>query len=240
MSAWKLQWQRLADRVDAFSLRERGLIFLAIALVLIVSVNLLLIDPLLTRSKNLQQRIVQDELQIQAMRSQIEELVAAANIDPDAALKARLENLRLQSEQAAVALQDIQSGLVPPQRIPALLQDLLRHSRSVSLVAMKTLPVETLGVAGPAAISSASAEAGASASERTGPSTGPVGAVYRHGVEITVQGSYMDLLSYLDGIEALPWQMFWGKADVDGKNYPTVTLTLRLHTLSLDEEWLTL
>lgn len=238
MSAWKLQWQRLADRVDAFSLRERGLIFLAIALVLIVSVNLLLIDPLLTRSKNLQQRIVQDELQIQAMRSQIEELVAAANIDPDAALKARLENLRLQSEQAAVALQDIQSGLVPPQRIPALLQDLLRHSRSVSLVAMKTLPVETLGVAGPAAISSASAEAGAG--ERTDPSSGPVGSVYKHGVEITVQGGYLDLLSYLDGIEALPWQMFWGKADVDGKNYPTVTLTLRLHTLSLDEEWLTL
>lgn len=238
MSAWKVKWQRLADRVDAFSLRERALIFLAIALVLIVSVNLLLIDPLLTRSKNLQQRIVQDELQIKTMRSQIEELVAAANTDPDAALKARLENLRLQSEQTAATLQDIQSGLVPPQRIPALMQDLLRHSRSVSLVAMKTLPVETLGVAGAAAISSTSADAGAG--ERTDLSTGPVGAVYKHGVEITVQGSYLDLLSYLDSIEALRWQMFWGKAEVDGKNYPTVTLTLRLHTLSLDEAWLTL
>ena len=238
MSAWKVQWQRLADRVDGFSLRERALIFLAIALVLIVSVNLLLIDPLLTRSKNLQQRIVQDELQIKAMRSQIEELVAASNSDPNAALKTRLEDLRLQSEQAATTLQDIQSGLVPPQRIPALLQDLLLHSRSVSLVAMKTLPVETLGVAGAASISSTSADTGAG--ERTDPSTGTVGEVYKHGVEITVQGSYLDLLSYLDGIEALPWQMFWGKADVDGKNYPTVTLTLRLHTLSLDEAWLTL
>ena len=238
MSAWKVKWQRLADRVDGFSLRERTLIFLAIALVLVVSVNLLLIDPLLTRSKNLQQRIVQDELQIKAMRSQIEELVAASNSDPNAALKARLEDLRLQSEQAATTLQDIQSGLVPPQRIPALLQDLLLHSRSVSLVAMKTLPVETLGVAGAASISSTSADAGAG--ERTDPSTGTVGEVYKHGVEITVQGSYLDLLSYLDGIEALPWQMFWGKADVDGKNYPTVTLTLRLHTLSLDEAWLTL
>lgn len=238
MSAWKVQWQHLADRVDAFSLRERALIFLAIALVLVVSVNLLLIDPLLTRSKNLQQRIVQDDLQIKAMRTQIEELMTAANADPDAALKARLDNLRLQSEQAAETLQDIQSGLVPPQRIPALLQDLLRHNRSVSLVAMKTLPVETLGVAGAPAINSTPAAVGAG--ERTEPSAGPVGAVYKHGVEITVQGSYLDLLRYLEGIEALPWQMFWGKADVDGKNYPTVTLTLRLHTLSLDEAWLTL
>lgn len=238
MSAWTDQWQRLADRIDALSLRERALIFLAIALVLIVSVNLLLIDPLLTRSRNLQQRIVQEELQIKAMRAQIEELVAASTTDPDADLRLRLESLRLQSEQAAETLQDIQSGLVPPQRIPALLQDLLRHNRSVSLVAMKTLPVEMLGVAGPAAASVP--PAGATAGERTGPPAGPMGAVYKHGVEITVQGSYLDLLRYLEGIEALPWQMFWGTADVDGKDYPTVTLTLRLYTLSLDEAWLTL
>jgi len=238
MNAWKVQWQRLAQRVDAFSLRERALIFLAIALMLIVSVNLLLIDPLLTRSKNLRQRIVQDELQIKAMRTEIEGLMTAANADPDAALKARLDSLRLQSEQAAETLQDIQSGLVPPQRIPALLQDLLRHNRSVSLVAMKTLPVETLGVAGAAAITNTPAAVGAG--ERAQPSAGPVGVVYKHGVEITVQGSYLDLLRYLEGIETLPWQMFWGKADVDGKDYPIVTLTLRLHTLSLDEAWLTL
>jgi MSHA biogenesis protein MshJ len=238
VSAWTDQRQRLADRIDALSLRERALIFLAVALVLIVSVNLLLIDPLLTRSRNLQQRIVQEELQIKAMRAQIEESVAASTADPDADLRLRLESLRLQSEQAAETLQDIQSGLVPPQRIPALLQDLLRHNRSVSLVAMKTLPVETLGVATTAAASVP--PAGAAAGERTEPPAGPMGAVYKHGVEITVQGSYLDLLRYLEGIEALPWQMFWGTADVDGKDYPTVTLTLRLYTLSLDEAWLTL
>jgi MSHA biogenesis protein MshJ len=238
VSAWKVQWQRLADRIDALSLRERALIFLAAALALIVSVNLLFIEPLLTRGQNLQQRVVREEVQIKAMRAQIEELAAASSIDPDADLRLRLESLRLQSEQASDTLQDIQSGLVPPQRMPALLQDLLRHNRAISLVAMRTLPVETLGVADAAAVSAASASA--AAGERAEPPAGPVGAVYKHGVEITVQGSYLDLLRYLEGIEALPWQMFWGTADVDGKDYPTVTLTLRLYTLSLDEAWLTL
>ena len=238
MSALAVRWQRLADRIDALSLRERALIFLAVALVLIVSVNMLLIDPLLTRSRNLQQRIVQEELQIKAMRAQLEELVAASTTDPDADLRMRLESLRLQSEQAGETLQGIQSGLVSPQRMPALLQDLLRRNRSVSLVAMRTLPVETLGVAG--ATAADTPPAGAATGERTDPSAGPMGAVYKHGVEITVQGSYLDLLRYLEGIEALPWQMFWGTVDVDGKDYPTVTLTLRLYTLSLDEAWLTL
>lgn len=238
MNALTLRWQRLADRVDALSLRERALVFVAVALGLIMSVNMLLIDPLLLRSRNLQQRIVQEELQIKAMRAQIEELEAAAATDPDADLRLRLESLRLQSEQAAETLQDIQSGLVPPERMPAMLQDLLRQNRSVSLVAMRTLPVETLGVAGPTATDTA--PGGAPAGERDEPSAGPMGAVYKHGVEITVQGSYLDLLRYLEGIEALPWQMFWGTVDVDGKDYPTVTLTLRLYTLSLDEAWLTL
>jgi len=50
----------LAERIDAMSLRERALIFLAVAMVLIVLVNTLLIDPLLTRHKKLQQQIRAD------------------------------------------------------------------------------------------------------------------------------------------------------------------------------------
>lgn len=238
MSAWKEQWQRLADRVDALSLRERALIFLAIAIGLVVLVNLLLIEPLLARHKSLQQRIVQEEQEINAMRVQIQALAVAASSDPDAPFKRRLAQLRMQSEKTAETLEDIQSGLVPPQRIPALLQDLLRHNRSVSLVAMKTLPVQALGVPAVAAVNTAPGDG--AGPDRAGQPATPVSTVYKHGVEITVQGSYLDLLRYLDGIESLPWQMFWGTAEVDGQNYPTVTLTLRLYTLSLDEAWLTL
>ena len=232
MSALKAQWQRLADRVDAMSLRERALIFLAIAIVLIVLVNTVLIDPLLTRHKKLQQEITQTQEKTSAMLAQIQTLVKTWNVDPDIALRSRLAQLREQSDQTGKTLEDIQSGLVSPQRMPTLLEDILRHNRSLHLVALKTLPVKVLGepdttVAGEAA----------KPAQAQKPTT-PESVVYKHGVEITLEGSYLDLLHYLTEIEALPWHVFWGKADVDVEKYPKVTLTLRLYTLSLDKAWL--
>ncbi|HUW29966.1 MAG TPA: type II secretion system protein GspM [Sulfuriferula sp.] len=236
MSTLKAQWQRLADRVDAMSLRERALIFLAVAMVLIVLVNTVLIDPLLVRHKKLQQQIAQTQEKTNAMQTQIQTLVKTWNVDPDIALRSRLAQLREQSEQTGKTLEDIQSGLVPPQRMPALLEDILQHNRSLRLVALKTLPVTVLGKPEATAAGKAAGEADKPVQAQK-PAT-PESIVYKHGVEITVEGSYLDLLRYLTEIESLPWHMFWGKADLDVEKYPKVTLTLRLYTLSLDKAWL--
>jgi MSHA biogenesis protein MshJ len=232
MSTIKAQWQRLADRVDAMSLRERALIFFAIAIALIVLVNTLLIDPLLTRHKKLQQEITQTQEKTSAMSAQIQMLVKTWNVDPDMALRSRLAQLREQSDQTGKTLENIQSGLVSPQRMPTLLDDILRHNRSLHLVALKTLPVKILGEP-----ETTTAEVAVQPVPVQKPTT-PASIIYKHGVEITLEGSYLDLLRYLTEIEALPWHVFWGKADVDVENYPKVTLTLRLYTLSMDKAWL--
>jgi MSHA biogenesis protein MshJ len=62
--------------------------------------------------------------------------------------------------------------------------------------------------------------------------------IYKHGVKITVRGSYADLLQYLTALEKLPTQMFWGVAKMDVVKHPTVELTLTLYTLSLEKTWL--
>ena len=236
MSALKAQWQAWAERIDAMSLRERALIFLAVAMVLIVLVNTLLIDPLLTRHKKLQQQIAQTQEKTSAMQRQIQTLVNSWNVDPDVALRARLAQLREQSERTGKTLEDIQSGLVPPQRIPVLLEDILKHNRSLRLVALKTLPVTVLGEPDTAATGKTPGEADKPAQPQKRAT--PESLVYKHGVEITLEGSYLDLLRYLTEMESLPWHMFWGKADMDVEKYPKVTLTLRLYTLSLDKAWL--
>ena len=43
---------------------------------------------------------------------------------------------------------------------------------------------------------------------------------------------------YLQTLEKLPTQMFWGMAKMDVVKYPQVELTLTLYTLSLDKTWL--
>lgn len=55
-----------------------------------------------------------------------------------------------------------------------------------------------------------------------------------------MQGSYLDLLSYLRTLEALPWHMLWGRISLVADKYPQSTLTITIYTLSLNETWLSL
>lgn len=64
--------------------------------------------------------------------------------------------------------------------------------------------------------------------------------LYRHGVEMVLQGSYPDMVAYMEALERLPVQLFWGKAQLDARSYPDAKLTLTLYTLSLDDKWLKL
>ncbi len=64
--------------------------------------------------------------------------------------------------------------------------------------------------------------------------------LYRHGVEIVLQGSYLDMINTMQALEALPVQLFWGGARLDAQQYPEARLILTLYTLSLDEQWMKL
>ena len=61
--------------------------------------------------------------------------------------------------------------------------------------------------------------------------------VYKHGVEVVVEGSYASLLAYVARLEHQPWQVYWGKT-VLSADYPKVVVSLTLYTLSLDRAWL--
>jgi MSHA biogenesis protein MshJ len=62
--------------------------------------------------------------------------------------------------------------------------------------------------------------------------------VYRHGIEITVTGAYLDLLGYLADLERLPTQLYWSSLEIDASRYPRHTMRLVVYTLSLDRAWL--
>jgi MSHA biogenesis protein MshJ len=115
---------------------------------------------------------------------------------------------------------------------------------------MKTLPVTGMSETFAAAAAPAAAVTPAVPAAQPAPANQPgqPAAVvhkprellYRHGVEIVLQGSYLDMISYMAALEALPVQLFWGKASLDAQQYPNSRLTLTLYTLSLDQKWMKL
>jgi MSHA biogenesis protein MshJ len=237
----KEYWQRLETKIDAMSLRQRAMAFGIAALVLITLVNTVMLDPLLAQQKQYSQQVKLDQQQISAIQAEIQLRVASHDMDPDAPSRARLQTLKQQSAKLREDLMGMQKGLVSPDKMASLLEDLLRKNGRLRLTSLKTLPVSLLNDSAEQSAQSPGGRKtlGTSPLQKSKPETRQsADAVYKHGVEIVVQGSYPDMVDYLTDLESMPWQLFWANAKLNVDSYPKSSLTLTLFTLSLDKKWL--
>lgn len=216
---------QLRARIDALSLRERGLVCLAACALLAFAGHALLLAPMEASQQALRDQLVQQRTEMAAIDEAIAGRVQAFQLDPDAQARARLNSLRQEMGQLGDQLLAIEHGLVPPERMGPLVDSILRANGRLKLVSMRTLAAEP--VAGPQA-----------ATEAANPAAAPL--LYRHGIEVTVRGNYLDMVDYMSALDAMPTRMFWGRAQLDVEEYPAARLTLTLHTLSLDRQWMKL
>lgn len=216
-------WQRFVARYDRLSGRERRLVLLTGVALLAALAFTGAMAPLLKANQALQ--LKRQDLARQLEATQVQQRQLAAQPDPD--LAARQQLAIAQQRLAAVdrQLQTLQSQLVPAGQMATLLERLLHANGRLALVSLTTLPAVPLA---------ADMKTGAAAGKTGGTAAG----LYKHGVEITVQGNYFDLLAYLQSIEQLPANMIWSDLHFKVDHYPVNTLTLTLYTLSLDRIWL--
>ncbi len=220
------QWKKISSKVDAMSLRERALIFAAVAFLLISLVNALLLDPLLLQQKNIFSQVVQQQEKTKEAQAQIEALLQAKNASETSPQRKRLSQLRQELAEGDAYLKGNRERLVQPEKMADLLRQVLSRNTNLQLVALQTLPVTLLLEKENVQDETAAA---APVLEKQ---------IFKHGVEMTVRGNYLDLLQYLTALERLPTQMFWGKVKLEVVQYPAAELTLTLYTLSLDKTWL--
>ena len=228
---------QLAARMDALSLRERGMVFGATVAVLAFAGHTFVLAPQDAKQAALRTQIDQQQAAIAAIDGEITARVEGSRIDPDAQSRARLNTMQQEMGQLGSQLLALEHGLVPPERMGPLVDGILRANGRLKLVSMRTLPAEPLAAPGtaPAAAAAPAASAGAAPAAAS-----DVPLLYRHGVEVTVRGNYLDMVDYMSALDAMPTRMFWGRARLDAETYPGARLTLTLHTLSLDRQWMKL
>jgi len=220
------QWRKLAARFDALKPRERVLVVVGLVVGVALLFDALALQPLQARRKQLERQVAESRSTIK-----IAEAVLAGQVpivDPDDVRRSYRNALRQQLAEIDQSMQGLQRGLVPPERMAKLLEEMLSRSRGLQLLSLRTLPVQRFET--PAA-----APAGKAA--KPAPKD-PERTVYQHSFEITFQGSYFELHDYLTQLEKLPWQMFWGRISVRTEQYPRLRATLTVQTLSLNKAWL--
>ena len=209
--------KRYAERIDAATLRERVMIFLAATAIVAFIAYTAVLEPLRAKQRRFAAETRQSALDLQAVQAKLPGLMENVSRDPDAPNRARLAALREQLAQLNARVAQEQRRFTPPERMRYVLQEMLRRNKSLSLVELKTLPVAPLGVP---------------------PAGGAAGGAYRHGIEFTVSGSYGELYEYLRTLERLPTQIYWGRAELAVGEHPVLTLKLTAYTVSFDPAWL--
>jgi len=214
-------WKKWAAKIDELSLRERGLVFVVAAALLVIVLHALALQPLLREQRGFLERIRLDQGQLKSINDELVKSAQSATQDPQAPKYERIRKLeaRLAAAEKRVA-QRRDAEQLSPEQLTRLLQDVLGGNRNLRVLALRVLPGASLAPPAPAT----NAPPGAPKS--------PAGAFYRHGVEIEMTGTYLELLKYLETVEALPWRLAWTNVELKTTTYPQVLLRASLYAVS--------
>lgn len=205
----------LLKRADALTLRERMLVFVTV-LVLAGSIwHMLFMQPLLLKADAARAEITAVQARIAAANQSLEDQVLQL-AQSGSEQRTRYALIRHRMDEIDAALGEFSGELVDPAEMAFVLERVLKSQSGLRLMHIRNLDAEPLP-----------------ADEEGSP---PV--LYRHALEIEVEGSYFDALAYLDQIEALPWRLYWQFLDIEVLDYPRNRIRIEVSTMSLDEEWI--
>lgn len=167
-------------------------------------------------------------VQVQELQTKIKEVsVAQAKAkalatDPDVlATKKRLDDLRNQ-------LQQISRRLVSSKQMLSQLTGIFEKDPT-----LKFTHIENMGS------TPFSLEAPGQEPDKKGNTAGagvkPVASFYQHAFEITFEANYFTTENYIKQLENLPGQLYFDNIDYQVQKYPVATISLKVHTISLDE-----
>lgn len=229
MQKYAQRLQKYADSVDSMALSERTMFFGAVALVLMTLLQVFLLNPVLSQRNQLSAQIAQQQDETKAIQARIQSLVRPDLPDQDALNRAKLKSLREQMAQLERQFEEQQRQFVAPGKMAAMLENMIAKNRKLQLLSLRNLAGD--GVPETGAVAPASAAGG-------GARAGGGREVFRHTVELSIKGSYFDLLDYLATLERMPEHLFWDGFELTAQ-YPQSVLKLTIYTLSPEKSWLT-
>lgn len=230
-------WMRSRTKYMALARRERLLMMVAAVALFLGLGTLLFIEPAFKQGSLLKRQMEQQRKDLDALRPQVLALQTRQR-DPDATALAQLNALRRQLQLADSEFAQVQSALVQPQEMGHLLESLLQSHRGLQLIALRSVPVVSVSELIDAPKSGAPVAAASAASAAPAASAATKDAwLYRHGVEITVQGSYAEMQAYLAALEHLPRRVYWGELKIDARQWPANVMTVTVYTIGLEKTW---
>src|SRR3990167_7213169 len=213
---WRTKWQQLEEKANALSVRERLIVAVATGVLLLGVFDQLLLRPWLTERADLDAKREQLGVAAELANRNIATLEQQLANDPNRLLREKIAELNQRHAAADADIGKITAGMIAPELMPQLLGELLSERSGLSVQSIKTMPAEQV------------------LSADRNDSKAP--AIYRHNLELRLEGGFAEVQSYLQSIEQLPSRVIWDELVFEVEKYPIGQLRLAVHTLSTREE----
>ncbi len=230
------RWRGLLRQFNQRNQRERLLLIAAGSALVLTLADSLWLGPALQAYKTARGAQASAQQLQQGLQADIAQL-ETRGLAHARQQQAELVLWRQRLQEGDAGLRSHEDSLVGPERMLDLLEQLLARHGEVRVRALRSLGRSDLLSASAARLPAAAASGAAPGAP--GP-TQAAGGLYRHGVELVLEGGYADLLGYLKAMEALPQRVLWGGVTLKVAQHPKSVLTIRVYTLSRDPNWLEL
>ena len=205
-------------QVDGLTLRERVLIFASGAAVVLVFWNFVFFQPQITNLTRLKTQMQAVEHKLNAQSQELIVLASLIEQGPDSLRKEEFEALGRENTLLEDSLYEQRKTMLSADSLLTILKDVFSRSQMLKIDRIESLPGEKLNLAG------YSNSAQQSATD-----------FFRHTVIITLEGSYFELILYLQELEKLPFRLYWESLSYTVENYPQGVIEIKVSTLTGNE-----
>ncbi|NOX43994.1 MAG: hypothetical protein GXP19_09720 [Gammaproteobacteria bacterium] len=215
------QWE---ERYEAFSLRERGLIFAAVVVLMSLAWDAMVLSPQEVKQKNIVSEMLSVNQQLEGISTQVNVITKKLRGGETQRVQMRIDELQgllsdLKHKQQRLAIEFIQ-----PEQMATVLRDMLSNETKLTLIRLESLGVEPLFPSQEISPSENTQE------KRPN--------IYKHGMRVELEGDFNSTLNYLQALESMPWRFYWDNVEYQVLDYPVARVVITVHTLSLDEGWI--
>jgi len=198
-------------------LRERVLIVAAISLVIYLIMDLTLLTPQQKRIKQLEQLDIQHKNELVIVNNALADIrknsPGGANLTPEA-----IDAIKKQIAEADALFGEIDTST---SQTGTLVRKILASNPSLTLLSLNTLPTV------PFYTIENKPKPGENPNQ-----VAPPKVIYSYGVEISIKGNYLALLTYMNSLRKFPKRLLWSNTNVDVDTYPDAVLKMSVYSLS--------
>lgn len=205
--AWHVFEQRLNERTA----RERAILCLAAVVLIYTLADATVFGTNYTRLQNANRNTVRLQQEYRQQQQQSQALQLMLQADPNTPFRQRQKQLQEQLEQGEIELGKIESTLIQPQQAVSLLRDIIKAHPGARISGLKLLSPKPIR-------DPHGGEAAAVATQATAAGAAPAEAailLWRHDIEVQLEGGYLDILAYVEALERQPWRFTWPQLKIE-------------------------